>query len=124
MTNAEFNEIFRKRTKDFAVRILKFLEDIPYNACTKILSYQLGKSATSVGANFRAFCRGRSKNEKFSKICIVVEEADESVYWIDLFIETGYGNVDELKCLSGEAIEILKVTSKIKSSLFPREREK
>jgi four helix bundle protein len=119
MTNAEFNEIFRGRTKDFAVRILKFLADVPYNASTKILTYQLGKSATSVGANFRAFCRGRSKNEKFSKICIVVEEADESVYWIELFIATGYGNSAELKWLSSEALEILKVTSKIKSSLSP-----
>jgi four helix bundle protein len=63
----------------------------------KFLSYQLGKSATSVGANFRVFCRGRSKNEKFSKICIVVEEADESAYWIDLFMATGYGNPAELK---------------------------
>jgi hypothetical protein len=47
----------------------------------------------------------------------VVEEADESVYWIELFIATGYGNSAELKWLSGEALEILKVTSKIKSSL-------
>lgn len=119
MTNAEFNEMFRNRTKDFAVRILKFLAKIPYNVSTKIISYQLGKSATSVGANFRAFCRGRSKNEKFSKICIVVEEADESVYWIDLLAAMDYGDKNELKRLSGEALEILKVTSKIKSSLSP-----
>jgi four helix bundle protein len=117
MTNAEFNEIFRKRTKAFAVRVLKFLADVPYNTGTKILSYQLGKSASSVGANFRAFCRGRSKNEKFAKICIVVEEADETQYWLELFAETGYGDADELNWLAGEAIEILKVTSKIKSSL-------
>ena len=119
MTNAEFNELFRKRTKDFAVRVLKFLSAIPYNACTKIMTFQLGKSATSVGANFRAFCRGRSKNEKFSKICIVVEEADECLYWIELFTETGYGEASELNWLSGESLEILKVTSKIKSSLSP-----
>ena len=100
------------------MRTLKFLADVPYNASTKNLTFQLGKSAISVGANFRAFCRGRSKNEKFSKICIVVEEADESVYWIDLFMETGYSDSDELKWLL-EAIEILKVTSKIKSSLSP-----
>ena len=117
MTNAEFNEVFRKRTKDFAVKVLLFLTTVPYNTSTRIMSFQLGKSATSVGANFRAFCRGRSKNEKFSKICIVVEEADEAVYWIDLFTETGYGDTEELNRISDEAIEILKITSKIKSSL-------
>jgi four helix bundle protein len=119
MTNAEFNEIFRNRTKTFAVNALLFLSKVPFNTGTKIMSYQLGKSATSVGANFRAFCRGRSKAEKFSKICIVVEEADESVYWLDLFRETNYGDKEELKKLAIEALEILKVTSKIKSSLSP-----
>lgn len=116
MTNAEFNELFRKRTMNFAVRTLRFLDTIPFNTCTKIMTFQLGKAGTSVGANFRAFCRGRSKNERFSKICIVVEEADECVYWLELFIETVYGNVDELKWLHNEAEEILRITSKIKSS--------
>ena len=73
MTNAEFNELFRKRTRKFAVEVLQFLNSLPSGNSTRIISYQLGKSATSVGANYRAFCRGRSKNEKFSKICIVVE---------------------------------------------------
>ncbi|OQY95901.1 MAG: hypothetical protein B6D37_03865 [Sphingobacteriales bacterium UTBCD1] len=117
MTNAEFNEMFRKRTKDFGVRVLKFLSTIPFNTATKIMTYQFGKSGTSVGANFRAFCRGRSKAEKYSKICIVVEEADECVYWIELFEETGFGDKKELKWLATESLEILKVCSKIKSSL-------
>ncbi len=81
------------------------------------MSYQLGKSATSVGANYRAFCRGRSKNEKFAKICIVVEEADESVYWLDLFDAMDYGDKQELHWLASEALEILKVCAKTKSSL-------
>ena len=119
MTNEEFNESFRKRTKDFAVKVLKFLEKVPYNTGTKIMSFQLGKAATSVGANFRAFCRGRSKNEKYAKICVVVEEADESVYWLEMFDATGYGEKAELNWLSTEALAILKVTAKIKSSLSP-----
>ena len=117
MTNEEFNEGFRKRTQGFAVRVLKFLGIVPFNSATRVMSYQLGKSATSVGANFRAFCRGRSKNDKFAKICIVVEEADETIYWIELFDETGFGDKNELVWLSKEALEILKVTAKIKSSL-------
>jgi four helix bundle protein len=119
MTNEEFNEVFRKRTRDFAVRVLKFLGTVPFNTATRIMSYQFGKSATSVGANYRAFCRGRSKNEKYAKICVVVEEADESIYWLYLFDATGYGNKIELNWLSNEALEILKVTAKTKSSLAP-----
>ena len=97
--------------------MLKFLSAVPFNIATKIMSYQLGKSGTSVGANFRAFCRGRSKAEKYSKICIVVEEADECIYWIELFEEPGFANNEELKWLAKESLEILKVCSKIKSSL-------
>ena len=119
MTNLEFNEKFRGRTRDFAVRAIRFLSAVPYNSATKILSNQLCKSATSVGANFRAFCRGRSKNEKYAKICIVVEEADEMIYWLDLFDAADYGNKTELSWLAQEALEILKVSAKIKSSLAP-----
>ena len=119
MTNEQFNEAFRKRTRDFAVRVIKFLENIPFNTATKVMSTQLCKSGTSVGANFRAFCRGRSKNEKYAKICIVVEEADESIYWLDLFHATDYGDKKENEWLANEALEILKVTAKIKSSLAP-----
>ena len=119
MTNAEFNEQFRRRTQQFAVRTLKFIESLPFNTATRIMTYQFGKSGTSVGANFRAFCRGRLKNEKYSKICIVVEEADECIYWLELFVDTGYGDKNELKWLSSEGLEILKVCSKIKSSLSP-----
>jgi len=119
MTNAEFNEQFRKRTKEFSVWVLQFISAVPFNTATKIMTYQLGKSGISVGANFRAFCRGRSKAEKYAKMCIVVEEADECIYWIELFDETNYGNKNELTWLSAEALEILKICAIIKSSLSP-----
>lgn len=64
ITNAEFNEQFRKRTKDFAVRVLKFLSTVPFNIATKIMSYQLGKSGTSVGVNFCAFFAGEGQKQK------------------------------------------------------------
>ena len=117
MTNEEFNELFRKRTMEFAVRIIEFLETIPFNSATRVMSFQLSKAGTSVGANFRAFCRGRSKNEKFSKICIVVEEADETLYWLEIFSTTAYGDKQLLKWLSSEGLEILKVVSKIKFNM-------
>ncbi len=99
MTNEEFNTLFRERTKKYAVRTLKFIDDLPISTATKIISYQLGKSASSVGANYRAFCRGRSKNERFSKICIVVEEADECEYWLEILQALDIGNKVELENL-------------------------
>ena len=117
MTNKEFNDYFRKRTMDFVVKVIEFLETVPFNSATRVLSFQLCKASTSVGANFRAFCRGRSKNEKYAKICIVVEEADETEYWLQVFNKTSYGDREILKWLIEESVEILKVTGKTKHSL-------
>ncbi|HUR30590.1 MAG TPA: four helix bundle protein [Saprospiraceae bacterium] len=120
MTNAEFNNYFCDRTKEFAVRIIRFVESLPFNTTTKVLGTQLCKSGTSTGANYRAFCRARSKNELFSKICIVVEEADENIYWLDLFYASKFGNKEDIISLKAEAEEILKVSSATKNSLFPK----
>ena len=117
MTNEEFNESFRLRTKKFALDIIRFLEEIPFTTATKVLTYQLGKAGTSVGANFRAFCRARSKNERYSKICIVVEEADESIYWLELFDEANYGSKEKVSDLLNEGLELLKVMASIKHSM-------
>ena len=120
MTNIEFNEKVRKRTRDFAVEVIRFLSDLPFNTATKTISGQLCRCATSVGANFRAFCRGRSNNELFAKICIVVEEADETVYWLELCDAANFGDKSRIAKLSNEALEILKISAKIKSNLSPR----
>jgi four helix bundle protein len=118
MTNREFNEVFRKRTLEFALKVIVFLETIPLNTATRVMGYQLCKAVTSVGANFRAFTRGRSKNERFSKICIVVEEADETIFWLELFNGTSYGNKEFLAELLQESDEIMKVTGTIKDSMI------
>ena len=120
MTNAEFNNKFCNRTKEFSIQIVHFIKSLPFNTVTKVLGDQLCKSGTSIGANFRAFFRARSKNERFSKICIVVEEADETQYWLDLFSTSKTGNNEVIQNLSAEAEEILKVASAIKNSLFPK----
>ena len=117
MTNAEFDNLLKRRTLAFSIRIFKFIETLQNTTSTRIISYQLGKSASSVGANYRAFCRGRSYKEKFSKMCIVVEEADEVEFWLINLRELGHGNQEELEWLLNESLEIIKVTSKIKSSL-------
>lgn len=117
MTNAEFNESFNKRIRAFVVRVFKFLDTLPRTSSTNVVSYQLGKSSSSVGANFRAFCRGRSKNEKYSKICIVVEEADETEYWLLFIRDINWGNQLELNYLIQESLEILKIVSSIKNKM-------
>lgn len=117
MTNEEFNEYFRKRTKAFAVAVIKFCDKLPSSPSTKVIVYQLCKAATAVGANYRAFCRGRSKKELYAKICIVVEEADENLYWLEVILDSGKDNSEELHGLIQEATEILKVVAKTKNSL-------
>ena len=118
MTNEEFNEYFRKRTMAYALAVIKFLETVPNNTATRVMNYQFCKAATSVGANFRAFCRGRSKNERFSKICIVTEEADESLYWTELFAKTNYGDKAKLAWLAVEGLEITKISGSIRDTMY------
>lgn len=86
---------------------------------SSVITYQLVKSATSTGANYRAACRARSKKEFFSKLCVVVEEADESVYWLELIKETGLSNNPRnLENVRKEAIEITKILGKAKNSIY------
>jgi len=119
MNNAEFNETVRNRTEDLAVHTILLMEPVPFNSATKVLIFQLIKSVTSVGANFRSFCRGRSKNEKFSKICIVVEEADETIYWLNLLWKTNYLTAQKINFPQNEMLEILKISQTIKTALTP-----
>jgi len=82
MTDKEvFITKLRKRTKKMAVDVIGFCDKLIICKASGVITYQLVKSATSVGANYRAACRGRSKAEFYSKMCIVVEEADETEYW-------------------------------------------
>jgi len=118
MTNAEFNQKFCERTKAFAIRSLKFVESLPFNTSTKVLGDQYLRSSTSVNSNYRAFCRSRSQNEKLAKICIVVEEADESVGWLEVFQHSKFGDKIEINWLLKEATELLLVTSSIKNGLY------
>lgn len=77
----------KSRTKQFALRVMKLVAALPLDAVGKTVGTQLVRSATSVGANYRAACRGRSKAEFIAKLQIVIEEADESCYWLELIIE-------------------------------------
>jgi len=106
-------------TKQFAVDVIKFCESLKPSKATSVITYQLVKAATSTGANYRAACRARSKNEFFSKICIVVEEVDESEYWLEVIKDVKLSDeLSELERLLIEANEIIRIVSKAKNSTF------
>lgn len=116
-------EIFIKqmkdRTKKIAVDIISFCESLKKSKTSSVIVYQIVKSATSTGANYRAACLARSKKEFFSKLCIVVEEIDETTYWLEIIKETNLSiNQSELERLLKETNEILKIVSKAKSTLY------
>ena len=77
----------KKRTKQFALRVMKLVGALPENTVGRPIGNQLIRSGTAIGANYRAACRGRSKAEFVAKLGVVVEEADESGYWLELIIE-------------------------------------
>ena len=74
----------QSRTKRFALRVLKLVDALPRSTAGRAISNQLVRSATSVGANYRAACRARSRAEFAAKLGTVLEEADESLYWLKL----------------------------------------
>lgn len=81
------SEKLKARTRQFALRAMKLVDALPQKTTGRAIGSQLIRSATSVGANYRAACRGRSKPEFLSKLQIVIEEADETCYWLELIIE-------------------------------------
>jgi four helix bundle protein len=102
-------DILKLRTKKFAVEIVKYYRNLPKTEDAKIIGKQLLRSATSVAANYRAVCRARSDAEFFAKLSIVVEEADETLLWLEIIIESELFKDDKTKQLYQEALEILSV---------------
>jgi len=108
----EFADWFKNKTKKFAVDVINLCKKLPQNTSTRVVSYQIIKSATLVAANYRAACRARSAKEFYAKLCIVVEEADESEFWLDMITSAKLSNEEkEVKRLFQEAVEILKIVS-------------
>ena len=112
-----FNQRMRSRSKMFAVNIYKMLLKVRLNDLSRIPVKQLMKSATSVAANFSSATRGRSEAEFYSKICVVTEECDECLFWIEFLTETGITPPDSVKTLQAEAEELLRIFSTIKKKL-------
>src|SRR5208282_4038959 len=102
-------EQLRDRTKQFALRIIRLVRNLPKSTEAQVLGKQLLRSGTSVGANYRAAGRARSKAEFISKMGIVVEEADETVFWIECLIDSGIVKSDLLAEPLSEANELVAI---------------
>ena len=102
------NEL-KKRTKEFALRIIRLFENLPETRTSQILGRQPLRSGTSVGANYRAACRAKSTPDFISKLGIVEEEADESIYWLELLVESHQIKQNLVENLMKEADEILAI---------------
>ena len=103
---------FKRRTKQLALalRVIKAVEGLPKNRTADVLGRQLIRSGTSIGANYRAACRGKSTADVIAKLRIVEEEADESAYWMELLAESGLVSEARLSELLQETNEIIAMT--------------
>jgi len=99
----------KPRTRNFAVEILNFVDELPNRRSANIIGNQLGTSASSIASNYKAACRARSHAEFISKIGIVEEEADESVFWLDIIPDTKNSTTQIITPLLNEARELTAI---------------
>jgi four helix bundle protein len=117
------NELqFKTRTKQLALRVIRLVESLPMTKTAEVIGKQLLRSATSIGANYRSSCRAKSTADLIAKLSIVEEETDETLYWLELLIESGLVEPDKLKNLMQETNEILAMT--VASIKTLREKQK
>jgi four helix bundle protein len=102
-------ELLKERTKQFARRIIRVIRSLPPSQETKIIGHQLLRSGMSVAANYRAVCRARSRAEFLAKLSIVIEETDESAFWLELLVDAGVVSEPKLKDLRSEANQLVAI---------------
>jgi four helix bundle protein len=118
-------EQFKDRTRQLALRVIKLTEALPRGETARVIGRQLLRSGTSVGANYRAACRARSTADMIAKLGIVEEEADETLYWLELLVATRLMPAVKLHALMDEADEILAMTvASIKTLRAKRRRSR
>jgi len=114
----DYNQKYSLRTRKFAVNIIKlYATYCKQTEELRVIGKQLLRSGTSVAANFRAYTRGRSVAERYSKMCIVVEEVDETLFWFELIEEANLIDSSILSEIRQESLELLKIFSVTKSKL-------
>jgi four helix bundle protein len=103
------SEALKKRTKEFAKRMINLCRQLPNTQEARLIGNQLFRAGTSVGANYRAVCRARSKADCIAKLGLVLEEADESLYWLEILDETGMTKTELVTPLMAEANELVAI---------------
>jgi len=114
----EFIENLKRRFKDYVVLSTKLYQSLPYSGAAKIFGNQFLRSASSAGANYHAACRARSSKEFYAKMSIVVEEIDESCFWIEMLVETEIVKESSVESLSKEGNELLAIVAKARKNTF------
>ena len=109
-------DVLKNRTKQFALRIIRVIRCLPPTPEGRIISHQLLRSGTSVAANYRAVCRARSRPEFLSKLAIVIEEADESAFWLELLVDAGLVSESKLSDLKSEANQLVAIFNASRST--------
>ena len=104
------------RTKQFALRVIKLVGELPRTIEDRAIASQLMRSGTSVAANYRAACRARSKPEFIAKLGTVEEEADECAFWLELIIDAGLMSESKIRPLLSEASEIVAIMASSKKT--------
>lgn len=117
LEKAALNEAFCSRTKAAALRVIRLYQKLPRTGEAEVLGKHLLRCATSVAANYRAACRGRSAAEFFAKISICVEEADEARLWLELLAEAGIVPEEKLTDIKQEFLELLAILAKSRKTL-------
>ena len=109
MNSLEKAAELKQRTKRFAIRIVKLFQSLPRSPEAQTLGKQVLRSGTSIAANYRAVCRARSRAEFISKMSVVLEEADETVFWIELLVETEIIRPEPAQELLNEANQLVAI---------------
>jgi len=102
-------EVLKDRSKKFALRIIRVIRSLPPGIEGRTIGHQLLRSGISVAANYRAVCRARSRAEFLAKLSIVIEEADESAFWLELLVDAGLISESKLRDLKSEANQLVAI---------------
>ena len=108
----------QERTTEFGIRVLNLIDALPRRRSADVIAGQLGRAATSVGANYRAARRARSKREFRSKLSVVVEEADESEHWLSVLSRMSMINPERITDLHREAGELLRIFARMRKTAY------
>lgn len=119
MTNSEFREALEARTTKLAIDVFQMLRGLPCDVSVKVIAYQLGKSASSIGANYHEANRSESRDDFIHKIAIALKEANESVYWFKV-LKGLFGNQLHMDILAKEVSEIRNILQSILHSARSR----